>query len=228
MKHLIDTINEANIDRLERKYREFCRMCKVYDPEVDPSDIQVRKTSKGNWAVYSGARRIFIASNHILDDDIIASKNIKPYKTTDSFGDYWELKSILYGVNDDSKDIMKTFNISSLKKTVDALDDDYIQNHLNHRFISTSDYAPQLGYIINLIISNVNLVWMSEGSEMIDTEALQKQLIHTLEPFCDKKHELEIEVRQYNYDTLSIRIWKYVDGEKWIGNNSIVLEFKRI
>ena len=222
MKHLIDIINEGNIDRCERKYREFCRMCKVYDPAADPADIQVRKTSKGNWAVYSGARRLFVASYHILDDDIISSKNMKSYKLTDSFGDHWDLKYILYGCSDDTADLLKTFNISSLKKDVDPLDEEYIKSHLKN-----SDYVPQLGYIVNLIISNLNLKWMSEESEMIDTDSLQKQIVHNLEPYCDKKHELEIDVRQYNYDTLSIRIWKYKAGGKWDGNNSLVIEFKR-
>lgn len=80
MKHLIDIINEGNIDRIERKYREFVSMCKVYDPDVDMKDICVHKTSKNNWAVYckkdDKCKKLFIASYLVLDDDVIKDKGI--------------------------------------------------------------------------------------------------------------------------------------------------------
>lgn len=77
MKHLIDIINEGNIDRCERKYREFVGMCKVYDPNMNIDDICVKKTPKNNWAVYAGDKKLFVASFNVLDDDVIDSKNIK-------------------------------------------------------------------------------------------------------------------------------------------------------
>lgn len=82
MKHLIDIINEGNIDRTERKYREFVGMCKAYDPNVDIKDICVHKTSKNNWAVYAKdgdgkCKKLFIASYFVLDDDVIKDKGIE-------------------------------------------------------------------------------------------------------------------------------------------------------
>lgn len=82
MKHLIDIINEGNIDRCERKYREFVGMLKAYAPDVDVKDICVHKTSKNNWAVYTkdiegNCKKLFIASFKVLDDDVIGSKGIE-------------------------------------------------------------------------------------------------------------------------------------------------------
>lgn len=82
MKHLIDIINEGNIDRTERKYREFVGMCKAYDPNVDIKDICVHKTSKNNWAVYAKGtdgecKKLFIASYFVLDDGVIKDKGIE-------------------------------------------------------------------------------------------------------------------------------------------------------
>lgn len=81
MKHLIDIINEGNIDRYERKYREFAGMCKAYCPDIDIKDICVKKTSKNNWAVYGkcgdGCKKLFIASYFVLDDDVIKNKGIE-------------------------------------------------------------------------------------------------------------------------------------------------------
>lgn len=77
MKHLLEVINEGNIDRIERRYREFIGMCKVYDPEISEEDICVHKTSKNNWAVYNKeGKKLFIASPVVLDDDVIKAKNI--------------------------------------------------------------------------------------------------------------------------------------------------------
>lgn len=81
MKHLIDIINEGNIDRCERKYREFVNMCKVYCPDIDMKDVCVKKTSKNNWAVYGKCgdecKKLFIASYFVLDDDVIKNKDIE-------------------------------------------------------------------------------------------------------------------------------------------------------
>lgn len=77
MKHLIDIINEGNIDRCERKYREFVGMCKVYDPNMNIDDICVKKTPKNNWAVYAGDKKLFVASFNVLDDDVIKNKGIE-------------------------------------------------------------------------------------------------------------------------------------------------------
>lgn len=81
MKHLVDIINESNIDRIERKYREFCGVCKVYDPNIDMKNVCVHKTSKNNWAVYvkdgDSCKKLFIASYMMLDDDIIKRNGIE-------------------------------------------------------------------------------------------------------------------------------------------------------
>ena len=81
MKHLIQLINEGDINRVERKYREFCRLCKVYDPTVDMKDVCIHKTSKNNWAVYvkkgDDCKKLFIASYLVLDDDVIKRNDIK-------------------------------------------------------------------------------------------------------------------------------------------------------
>ena len=49
MKHLVQLINEGDINRIERKYREFCKLCKVYDPTIDMKDVCVHKTSKEHF-----------------------------------------------------------------------------------------------------------------------------------------------------------------------------------
>ena len=81
MKHLVELINEGNIDRTERKYREFVGMLKAYAPNVDVKDICVHKTSKNNWAVYTKdgdqCKKLFLVSYFVLDDDIIKSKGIE-------------------------------------------------------------------------------------------------------------------------------------------------------
>ena len=81
MKHLAQIINEGNIDRCERKYREFVGMCKAYDPNIDMKDICVHKTSKNNWAVYKkegdDCKKLFIASYFILDNDVIKRNDIE-------------------------------------------------------------------------------------------------------------------------------------------------------
>lgn len=75
MKHLLDIINEGNIDYTERKYREFCGMCRAFN--VNPEDVVVCKTSKNNWKVFVEGKKVFLVSRNILDDDIIAAKGIK-------------------------------------------------------------------------------------------------------------------------------------------------------
>ena len=81
MKHLVQIITEGNINRIERKYREFVGMCKTYDPNIDMNDICIRKTSKNNWAIYKKEngewKKLFIASYLVLDDDIIKTNNIE-------------------------------------------------------------------------------------------------------------------------------------------------------
>lgn len=77
MKHLFEIISEGDINKVERKYREFCNLCKMYDPDVDMKEVWVKKTAKNNWAVHHGLRKLFTASTLIIDDDVIASKGIK-------------------------------------------------------------------------------------------------------------------------------------------------------
>ena len=81
MKHLVQLITEGDINRIERKYREFCKLCKVYDPTIDMKDVCVHKTSKNNWAVYvkngDDCKKLFIASYLVLDDDVIEKNDIK-------------------------------------------------------------------------------------------------------------------------------------------------------
>jgi hypothetical protein len=75
MKTLVDYINEGNIANDERKYREFSQMCMGYNTNVD--EVSVRKTTKNNWAVYKGDKRIFTASSNILDQGIVEKYGIK-------------------------------------------------------------------------------------------------------------------------------------------------------
>ena len=98
MKHLVELINEGNIDRCERKYREFVGLCKVYDPDIDIKDICVHKTSKNNWAVYKkegeGWKKLFIASYFALDDDVIKRNGIE--LCTESLNEGKEQYYIIY------------------------------------------------------------------------------------------------------------------------------------
>lgn len=68
-------VNEGNIDALERKYREFCGMCKAYN--VDPATVVVTKTSKNNWRVMVDGKKKFLVSHNVLNDDVIGKKGIK-------------------------------------------------------------------------------------------------------------------------------------------------------
>lgn len=75
MKNLVDYINEGNISNVERKYREFCQMCKGYN--VNLEDVEVEKTSKNNWAIYTDGKKRFVASSNILDNNVVEKYNIK-------------------------------------------------------------------------------------------------------------------------------------------------------
>ena len=77
MKHLVQMITEGDIDRCERKYREFVKMCKSYDPEVNMKEVWVKKSVKNNWVVYHGLKKLFVTSFSVLDDDVIKKNNIK-------------------------------------------------------------------------------------------------------------------------------------------------------
>lgn len=80
MKHLLDIINEGDINRCERKYREFVNMCKTYDPNINMKEVWVKRTTKNNWAVYVGLKKMFITSFSCLDDDVIEKHQIKLVK----------------------------------------------------------------------------------------------------------------------------------------------------
>jgi len=69
MKNLKEFLMEGNISNLERRYRDFCNLCNGYGVSV--GDICVAKTSKNNWAVYDGDRKVCLISNNILCDEII-------------------------------------------------------------------------------------------------------------------------------------------------------------
>lgn len=73
-------INEGDINRCERKYREFVNMCKNYDPNINMKEVWVKRTIKNNWAVYVGLKKMFITSFSCLDDDVIKKNNIKLVK----------------------------------------------------------------------------------------------------------------------------------------------------
>lgn len=75
MKNLKEYINEGNISNVERKYREFCQMCKGYN--VNLEDIEVEKTSKNNWAVYIDGKKRFVVSSNILDNNVVEKYNIQ-------------------------------------------------------------------------------------------------------------------------------------------------------
>lgn len=75
MKSLSEYINEGNISNIERRYREFCQMCKGYN--VNLEDVEVEKTSKNNWAVYIDGKKRFVASSNILDNNVVEKYNIQ-------------------------------------------------------------------------------------------------------------------------------------------------------
>lgn len=68
-------IAEGNINTVERRYREFCGMCKVYN--VDPEAVTVQKTPKNNWRVCVNGKKVFLVSRYVLDDKVIDEKGIK-------------------------------------------------------------------------------------------------------------------------------------------------------
>ena len=69
MKELKDFINEGNISNVERKYREFCQFCTGLG--LDVKNICVKKTSKGNYAIFHEEKRKGTVSSNILDDEVI-------------------------------------------------------------------------------------------------------------------------------------------------------------
>lgn len=69
MKDLKDFINEGNISNVERKYREFVQMCAGLG--LDVKNICVKKTSKGNYAIFHEEKRKGTVSSNILDDEVI-------------------------------------------------------------------------------------------------------------------------------------------------------------
>ena len=75
MKHLVQMIQEGDINKNERKYREFCGMCSIYN--VDPKEVTVCKTSKNNWKICKDDKKIFLVSGNILDDEVIDAYKIK-------------------------------------------------------------------------------------------------------------------------------------------------------
>jgi len=80
MKHLVQMIVEGDIDRCERKYREFVNMCRSYDPNINMKEVWVKRTTKNNWAVYVGLKKMFVTSFTCLDDDVIEKHQIKLVK----------------------------------------------------------------------------------------------------------------------------------------------------
>lgn len=80
MKHLVQMIVEGDIDRCERKYREFVNMCRSYDPNLNMKEVWVKRTTKNNWAVYVGLKKLFVTSFSTLDDDVIEKHQIKLVK----------------------------------------------------------------------------------------------------------------------------------------------------
>lgn len=102
MKRLVQFINEGNIDRIERKYREFCGICAAHN--VDPKEVVVYKTSKGNWMVRDkDDNKLFLVSNHILNDDVIEKKDIVKKNSSKIKQNYDEFTSLCagYGVTPD-------------------------------------------------------------------------------------------------------------------------------
>ena len=99
MKHLVQMITEGDIDRCERKYREFVNMCRAYDPNINMKEVWVKKTIKNNWAVYVGLKKMFVTSFSTLDDDVIEKNKIKIVKESveiDEAQDGFEVAFIQY------------------------------------------------------------------------------------------------------------------------------------
>lgn len=68
-------IAEGNINTVERRYREFCGMCRAYN--VDPETVTVQKTPKNNWRVCVDGKKVFLVSRYVLDDNVVDEKGIK-------------------------------------------------------------------------------------------------------------------------------------------------------
>lgn len=75
MKTLVDMINESGITNAERSYREFCQMCIARN--VDPKEVAVRETSRHNWQIFKGTKKLFLVSRYILNDAVIEQYGIE-------------------------------------------------------------------------------------------------------------------------------------------------------
>lgn len=75
LQNYIETkINEGNISNNERHFREFKQMCIGYNCDID--NVCVRRTTKGNWAVYQDGKRRFTVSSNILNQSVVDEYNI--------------------------------------------------------------------------------------------------------------------------------------------------------
>jgi hypothetical protein len=71
MKSIAEYIVEGNITNIERHYRDFCQICAGKGYSINDNDIEVAKTSKGNWNVYINGTKKFLVSSAILNDETV-------------------------------------------------------------------------------------------------------------------------------------------------------------
>lgn len=75
MKGLCSYLAE-NITNAERQYRQFVGILYSYGVE-DLKSIEVRVTTKNNYAIYVGEKKICLLSNNIISEDVLRQYKIK-------------------------------------------------------------------------------------------------------------------------------------------------------
>ena len=74
-------INESNITDIERDYRSFCSLVRVYAPGKTIEDIELLKTPRGNYKLYDKLGKfIKLVSKNIMNDNIISQYGIALHK----------------------------------------------------------------------------------------------------------------------------------------------------
>lgn len=70
-------ISESNITNIERDYRNFCSLVGVYAPGKTVEDIELTKTSRGNYKMYDKSGKfIKLISKNIMNDNIISQYGV--------------------------------------------------------------------------------------------------------------------------------------------------------
>lgn len=76
MKSLSDYIKESNITNDERMYRNFMDAIGAKVNNVAKENIKVERSSKGNWQIFDGEKKLFIVSAAMLSDEVAAKYDL--------------------------------------------------------------------------------------------------------------------------------------------------------